>query len=466
MKRTTLLFVVAIGGILAALLLPRLRQQTQVQPPQLVVTPTPTPPPALPNGSLTIRGRPARHAILASGDNLDVVYEISAATAPNEQRLPVDFALVFDRSGSMSGEPLQKARAAAISLIDRLSERDRLAIVHFGSEARLGLNATAMDEEGKAIARRVISDIQADGSTNMSAALTEAEQALLRAGAREGAVRRLVLLSDGEANEGILGQGLVDLVRHLNGEKMRVSALGLGLEFDEDTMLALADAGGGQYRYLRNADEVASALTQELSQAASTAASALSLQLFPGDGVTIRDVFGYDVVRDGNAIRLGLSDLAGGETRRVVIRVHSGNGSTGARTLVDARLSYDDVRANHQARGAQVLAEVEATGDSTKVALSYDKDAASTSLRARWGGSLIHAMHDYEKNDSAKATQDLDNGLMELQKEAAAAGDAKLAEELSKRKDEAVQLMAAPAAAPAGSMARKQLKSYALETSR
>jgi Ca-activated chloride channel family protein len=466
MNRTYVLIAVAIGGVAAALLLPRVSKRPFTAGPNVAVTAPPLLA-ATSTGALTIHARPARHAILSSGDDIDVVYEISAATVQNEQRLPVDFALVFDRSGSMTGAPLEKAKAAAGSLIDRLSPRDRLAIVHFGSEAQLALTATAMDDSGKEIARRVVSEIQADGSTNMSAALTEAQAALTRAGAREGAVRRIVLLSDGEANAGILGPGLIQLVRNLSAAKLRVSALGLGIEFNEDTMLAIADAGAGQYRYLRNADEVASALGQELSQAGSTAASSVSLVVSPGDGVEVRDVLGYEVTHDGNTTRLGLSDLASGETRRVVVRVHSSAGAAGQRTLLDARLAYEDVRADHQARSTQALAAVEATTDATKIAGSYDTDAAKTGLRARWGGSLVRAMHSYDQNDVAGASKGLDNSYADIQAEATALGDGQLALEMSEKKHEAQRVMlAAPASSPVGLAAKKSLKSFGVAAER
>src|SRR5262245_54396704 len=75
---------------------------------------------------------PERTALLASENNtLDVVLRAKAPSTPETQRprLPLNLAIVIDRSGSMSGRPLGKAKRCGAMIVDGLSAKDRASIV-------------------------------------------------------------------------------------------------------------------------------------------------------------------------------------------------------------------------------------------------------------------------------------------------------------------------------------------------
>lgn len=450
MKRIAILFGISLTALIAALLIPRPNRVAPVNPPQPVVAG---------NGSLTITARPSRHSFLASGDDIAVVYDITAK-AGGEQRRPVDFALILDRSGSMTGEPLAKAKAAAQSLVKRLTPGDRLAVVQFGSDARTSLALTTMDDAGKTAAATAIDAVAADGGTNMSAALEAAETALKEAPSHELAIRRVVLLTDGEANEGEVGQALVQLVRQESDRGLRISALGLGIDFDEEMMMTIAETGGGQYRYLRDGDEVASALTAELAAASTTAATAISLSLTPTQGVTILESPGMTHDATGDGWRFRLNDLAAGETRHVTVVVHAGPGAVGARALLDAQLSYTDVPAGRLARTTDVLASATATTDASAVARSYDAEAAKVAMRARWGGTMLEAGRLYRQNRIDEARAVLKDKASAFKEESAKLGDDGVAMGRAFEADSASAadfLTGSPSSAPA----RKALKVFA-----
>ena len=58
---------------------------------------------------------------------------VSIGTDKPPVRAPINVALVLDRSGSMDGEPLHEAKAAALKFVSYLSKDDRLSIVTFDS---------------------------------------------------------------------------------------------------------------------------------------------------------------------------------------------------------------------------------------------------------------------------------------------------------------------------------------------
>lgn len=468
MRRTLVLALLAIASLAAALLLPRSgppigRATTTTTTTTVQLTP------AGAGGPLVFQARPGRAAIHATGDAVDVVFQLTAPADATVPRAPVDLALVLDRSGSMDGEPFAKAQAAARALVARLAPTDRLSIVAFGSDARLELPLTTMDETGRTRALAVVNRLATDGGTNLSAGLELAHEDLLRAASREKAIRRVVLLSDGQANEGLTGAALVAVARRIATDRIRVSALGLGVEFDEDVMLALADHGGGQYRYLRDADELAAALGEELRQAAATAASALRLRLEPAPGVVLSNVLGYDARQENGVWTIGLSDLAVGETRHVVARVTVGSGGAGVRALVEGRLDYEVVAEAHRPATAQALARAEATVDAGRIAASWDKDTAAIGLRARWGGSVAAATQAYEDHREDERREIMKSGLAALLGDAKALGDEVLAGELQQNYAAAESSFARAPAAPdsdLGRLVRKELKDFSTSTAR
>src|SRR5206468_7602583 len=140
----------------------------------------------------------------------------------------VNLAVVLDRSGSMAGEKLENARRAAHELVDRLNEKDRLAFVTFGSNVTPLFPSTPCSGEAKAQMHRAIDKIYDMGGTNLSGGL-EAGLREVKAHAGEYPVNRVVLISDGEANEGVTShEGLVAISRHALRSGVSVTALGVG----------------------------------------------------------------------------------------------------------------------------------------------------------------------------------------------------------------------------------------------
>ena len=111
---------------------------------------------------VSIRGKSSRHLVI------DVTAP-AVAQAVERPRLPLDLGIVIDASGSMAGERLAAAKAAALGLIEALGPRDHLSIVSFADEALTHLAATRMDEAGKAAARRAVEPLSTRGHTNLDA---------------------------------------------------------------------------------------------------------------------------------------------------------------------------------------------------------------------------------------------------------------------------------------------------------
>ena len=293
---------------------------------------TPPQPSTYSEGHLTVRTALDRSALNTTGPQVRyAVVELGADTDVDAD-VPVHLSLVVDTSGSMSGEKLSDAKVAAAALVGDLEPGDSVSLVGFSEGAEVHQSRTTIFEQGSTLDG--IWRLSAGGNTNMQAGL-HAGMAQLRH--TERGSRRLVLLGDGHATVGATDTvGLASIAADARELGITVSALGLGLDFDLDTMAAVADAGGGRYHYVESPGALAGMLADELREADQLAAQGVTVQISPGAGVTVLDVFGYESW-DGRATSSGwealVGDMSGGSTRKVVAKLQIDP------TLADDRLA-------------------------------------------------------------------------------------------------------------------------------
>jgi Ca-activated chloride channel family protein len=230
----------------------------------------PAPPPALPAPPPALLTRSEgskvgfattldRSAIALGGDGLvRVEVTIKADDVAERARVDSDLLVVLDRSGSMSGDRIAKARGAVMALIDQLSEGDRLGLVIFDGSAQRLIPLEAATPAAKAHWRGLVHGIEPGGGTNLSEGLDQG-LALLEARRRAGRAGRLLLLSDGEANAGDVSQeGLRARGQRAARAELVLSTIGIGEGFNEYLMAQVADAGTGNFHYLASADKLGS----------------------------------------------------------------------------------------------------------------------------------------------------------------------------------------------------------------
>ena len=118
---------------------------------------------------------------------------------PNRDRTPVNVAFVIDRSGSMTGQALEQARAAAIMAVHRLGPADIASVVTFDHVAQLLVDAQRVTDPDVFIDR--VTRIAVGGTTAIHAGvvLGAIEVGKFKA---SGRLNRVILLSDGQANVG------------------------------------------------------------------------------------------------------------------------------------------------------------------------------------------------------------------------------------------------------------------------
>ena len=249
-------------------------------------------------------------------DVVHVMLELKAPPAPANERRPLDIVMVLDRSGSMHGAPLESVKFATQQLLRRLGTDDRLAVVAFDDEVDVVLGLAHHDADR---ACNVVAAIGAGGSTNLSGGWLKAFE-ILRTGGRSGAFKRVVLLSDGQANEGITDpDALAQLAAGANAEHVSTSTIGFGDGFDETLMASIADAGAGNDYFCGGPDQALAVFAAEFEGLASIVAQNVSVEVRPSDVVSDWGLLNeYPMVPVDGGVQVNLGDAYGDERRKVI----------------------------------------------------------------------------------------------------------------------------------------------------
>jgi Ca-activated chloride channel homolog len=182
------------------------------------------------------------------------------------ERAPLNIALVIDASSSMGGGKLEAAKEAAQGLADRMTERDRLTLVSFASDVLIHLDAVPVTTENAARIRIEISRLQTRGMTDLSGGWFKGVECAARIAEEDRRMApRVIILSDGHANEGIVNPE--ELREHAGQLRLRgvlTSALGIGDGYDEQLLQGIAENGGGRLHDAELASEISSVLLGEL----------------------------------------------------------------------------------------------------------------------------------------------------------------------------------------------------------
>ncbi|MCT0249056.1 VWA domain-containing protein [Synechococcus sp. CS-205] len=240
----------------------------------------------------TLRFRPLRPAVAGdTASTLDLLISITTPPPPdgaNRQRPPLNLALVIDRSGSMSGTKLSYARKAARFLAGQLTAADRLAIVTFDSDIDVLVPSRPAGDPQAFIA--AINTIHSGGCTALfDGWLAGAQQVAKHLDPL--ALNRVLLLSDGQANEGLTNQGAIaEKVAGLTQRGISTSAFGLGAGFDEDLMGAIATAGDGTLAHIESPAQLADLYASELQGLANTLGRKVSLGIRAKNGAELLDL--------------------------------------------------------------------------------------------------------------------------------------------------------------------------------
>jgi Ca-activated chloride channel homolog len=304
-----------------------------------------------------------------------VLVEVTAPPASRvQERAPVNLAFVLDRSGSMSGGKLQLAKQAVEEALGRLDPRDRFSIVVSDDVVDTVVESTLASAEARRNAVARLATIDARGSTALADGwLRGCEQVALHLS--DAGVDRVLLLTDGLANVGITDAGeLATHAKELRARGVATTTFGVGNDFDEALLQAMADAGGGHFYYIADAPQIRDHIASEVGETLEVVARDVALAVLAGEGVAVESISPYALDARGARSVLTLGDLVADQVLDIVLRLTFPYGKLGGETGIivgiadrdgaferagvhDARLSWtwaDDAANDAQPRDVDV----------------------------------------------------------------------------------------------------------------
>ena len=264
---------------------------------------------------------PLRRAVRSDmATTLDVLVRI-VPPAPEVHfvRPPINLGLVLDHSGSMStGKKMAHAREAAVFAVQQLQPTDRVSVTIFDDTVETIVpNTPATDRAGII---RLLQGVQPGGSTALHAGWAEGGDQVGRHRIAEG-LNRVILLSDGLANVGLTDPNAIAAeVKAMSRKQVGTTTMGVGSDYNEDLMEAMATSGDGNYYYIEDPRQLPDIFQTELQGLMATSGQKVSLGLEPQNGVTVSDVLN-DLEKDESG-RLMLSNLVAGNPISVVVRLN------------------------------------------------------------------------------------------------------------------------------------------------
>lgn len=263
-----------------------------------------------------------------------------------DARLPLDLALVLDRSGSMGGAKWGHARSAAQAAIARLGSEDRVALVVFDEQVDTLLPLFRAHEAQSAAARVLDRIGPRDDTAPAGGRLSDGWLtgcALIGRADGDERLHRCFLLSDGQANHGIVDPAIL---AHHAAELRRLGVVtgtfGVGDDYDEVLLGALADAGGGAFHDIARAESIAAVMDRELGDALEVVYAAPQIQLEWTSDLQVEVLGPWSSMLGERSLTIQPGDLVSGQVLDLLVAVRFPAGAQDTDCTMQVRVSDGD----------------------------------------------------------------------------------------------------------------------------
>lgn len=307
--------------------------------------------------TLRVEGR-LGHPAMPRGDRGQtyVLLEIQGTSEEGVAARAADghLAIVLDQSGSMRGSRLANAKSAALRAVNGLRDGDQVTVVTFDTQPRVVVPPTVLDAASRG---RIATDVQRIGlggdtciSCGVEAALSE-----LRSTSR---TRRMLVLSDGDANSGLRdADAFRQLGRRAATDGIEITTVGVSLAYNEVFLAAVAETANGRHYFVENDAGLTRVFEEEARFVSGTVASDAVVEIELAPGVELGRVFDRTFTRSGSRLRIPIGALSRGEQKTVLLEV-STRGMPASSTLPVAttRVRYRDAVTGQDAAADGTLA--------------------------------------------------------------------------------------------------------------
>ena len=323
---------------------------------------------------------------------------------PDLTRPDLNLALVIDRSGSMEDKgKMDYAIEAANLLVDHLQPTDRLSVVDYDDIISVLWPSTLV--KSPEMIKAKINSLFPRNSTNLCGGMMRGVEQVTPY-VQGDQINRVILLSDGLANTGITSPNEIrKLVRESKNKGVTITAMGLGLEYNEDLLQLIAENSGGNYYFIENPKQMARIFDNELGTLFATVGKDVRLNFRASSQVQNIKVYGYVSQTDNNSTNIEMENFYTGEKRTLVLRLDLDPLAVGEYDLGQIAFDYKDLESD-QVRTFSAPIKVRTTTNSDEVKQAEVQEAMVEALLVEADNLHLEQIRIYESGDKQTA---LDN---------------------------------------------------------
>ena len=297
----------------------------------------------------------------------------------DERRTPANVSIVLDRSGSMDGEKMARAKEAASIAISMLDDGDIVSIITYSDTVSVLVPATRVSD--RQFIQRRIESVFAEGSTALFAGVSKGANEVSRF-LEQNSVNRVILLSDGLANIGPDSpSALGSLGESLKRSGISVTTIGLGLGYNEDLMVQLARRSDGNHAFVENYNDLARIFRYEFQDILSVVAQDVSIEINCPEGVVPLRILGRDAEIIGNKVYTTINQIYSNQEKYLLVELIVSPNQVGSRmNVADVTIKYADMKSkkSDQLSGRT---EVEFTKSTETVERSVNKETVIDAVK-------------------------------------------------------------------------------------
>jgi Ca-activated chloride channel family protein len=342
----------------------------------------------------------------------------SGVDAEAYKQTPISLIAVVDRSGSMSGKPLQRVKEGLHAALGQMRDNDRIGIVIYGSDTRVHMPVMDVARNREQILA-AIDNITINGATYMEAGLKLGYQTAFEELERSNGKTRLMLFSDENANvgntspEGFMGQASRGAEAGIG-----LTSIGVGRIFDGRLAKKISSVKGGNLFFVDREGDAGKLFKREFFNMISEVARDIEISIDPAPGYSVASVYGVpdDILTrredgtvtatigsaflssNGGGIFASLTG-AGSAISPASISISYTDALNGERGSDNVQLGSIDASPPANLRRAQLLVDQYSSVRSALAAYHADKDpwaaqAQLTDLETRIASSGLEGMDD------------------------------------------------------------------------
>jgi Ca-activated chloride channel family protein len=208
---------------------------------------------------------------------------------------PLNLCLVLDRSTSMQGEKMDILKSTAVQLMRNMRPQDVLSIVAFSDRAEVIVPASINLDRRKQ--ENNIQMMQASGGTEIYQGL-EAGMNEIRRSLDPSRVNHIILLTDGETYGD--EQACLELAEQASLQSVGITGMGIGTEWNDIFLDALAGKTGGSSVYISNPRDIERFLVEKFKALTNTYADDVLFEFKKHEHVRVN--FAFRIQPEGGQI--------------------------------------------------------------------------------------------------------------------------------------------------------------------